>query len=109
MSAALVVVIVIVVALAVAVIALIVSRLVAAQRVAPPPPPAQAPGYRHSPETVRYYGQAAPAPEAGPRPAEKPADRDPRHAPLPRCPACGTATAYGDEKCRKCGRDLRQA
>jgi hypothetical protein len=32
-----------------------------------------------------------------------PKSRDPRTEPLPRCPGCGTAIAYGEEKCPKCG------
>jgi uncharacterized OB-fold protein len=34
---------------------------------------------------------------------------DPRKELLPRCPACGTATGYDDERCHKCGLALKQA
>lgn len=37
-----------------------------------------------------------------------PKSRDPRTEPLPRCPGCGTAIAYGEEKCPKCGLATRK-
>ena len=107
MSAAVVAVIIIVIISVLVVLALVASRIAAGT--ARPPltlPTGQAPEYKHRLESVRYYGQTAPAsPEKTERAGDR-SDEDPRHAPLPRCPSCGAAAAYGDDKCRKCGRDL---
>jgi hypothetical protein len=59
-----------------------------------------------------YRIDAKPAEYVGPLPLDQmaphdtsiiPKRRDPRTEPLPRCPRCGTAIAYGEEKCPKCG------
>lgn len=38
--------------------------------------------------------------------SERPRKKDMRDAPLPRCPKCGNAIAYMEEKCSKCGADV---
>lgn len=107
MSAAVALLIVVIVVAAIAFVAFLASRIAAV-------PPAQedertrglAPGYRHAPETVRYYGQQAPDREQKPSVSEKRVSGDPRQTPLPRCPACGAAIAYGEVRCPKCGTEL---
>lgn len=75
-------------------------------------PQRQAPEYKHNPASVQYYGTKE-AKEGGPKPPSKkectdPRPRDPRKAPLPRCPHCGKALGYGDLRCPRCGLDLGQ-
>ena len=110
MGAAVAAVIVIVTAAAIALTVFVATRYLSTQRSALlPPSPGSGPEYKHRPETVKYYGQPAPSPPGKPMTPEKPTSNDPRHVPLPRCPGCGAATAYGDDKCRKCGLDLKKA
>lgn len=65
----------------------------------------------------QYRIDAMPAECVGPLPIYQtaphdtsmiPKRRDPRTEPLPRCPRCGTAIAYGEEKCPKCGFVMRK-
>jgi hypothetical protein len=63
----------------------------------------QPPPYRIDVMPAEYVG---PLPLDQMAPHDKsiiPKRRDPRTEPLPRCPGCGTAIAYGEEKCPKCG------
>jgi hypothetical protein len=106
MSATAIIVVIVIVVSALAVLVFVASRIAAGTARQPSTSrPSQGPEYRHSPETVQYYGQVPMASEKQSLPDKRPAP-DPRRAPLPRCPGCGAATAYGDQKCRRCGRDL---
>lgn len=105
MSAAVVLVIVVVTISAIAFIAFIAYR-VAAATTPTARPSGTGPAYKHTPESVKYYGQEGLPRDLEPKAAENKNQKDPRHTPLPRCTACGAAAAYGDEKCRKCGSDF---
>jgi hypothetical protein len=109
MSAALVLVVVIVIVAAIAFIALVATRAAGASR-APRVMPQEGapPEYKHRPETVSYYGHP-PEHDRTAKSGERKMPPDPRQAPLPRCPACGAAIAFGDVKCPKCGHDLSGA
>ena len=61
------------------------------------------PAYSAGPASVVYYkNQHQPDPPIG-NALTYSTRRDPRNAPLARCPKCGTAIAFRDEQCPKCG------
>jgi len=68
----------------------------AAQATQPPP-------YRIDAKPAEYVSPPPPHQVAPQDTRTIPRSRDPRTEPLPRCPGCGTAIAYGEEKCPKCG------
>ena len=107
MSAAVALLLVIIVVVAIAFVAFLASRIAAAS---PPQTNERSggpvPGYKHSPETVSYYGQQPAQREPMPSAPDRHVSTDPRQTPLPRCPACGAAIAYGDLRCPKCGSNL---
>ncbi|HEX7391957.1 MAG TPA: hypothetical protein VF374_03290 [Thermoplasmata archaeon] len=66
------------------------------------------PGYTHDPRHMEYYRPQIGHIEVPPQsPAEAATTRDPRKEPLPRCPGCGTAIGFDDERCQKCGLTLK--
>lgn len=104
---------VLIVMVALVLLALIAFAVIRTRATAPDMPIAHThspnvPGYTHDPRHMEYYRpqidrEETPAP--GPTEAAKP--RDPRKEPLPRCPGCGTAIGYDDERCHKCGLQLK--
>lgn len=65
------------------------------------------PGYKHDLSQVQYFDHPKGATSQGSEATEpnKPKHEDARSKPLPRCVFCGTALAFGDSKCHKCGRE----
>lgn len=66
------------------------------------------PGYTHDPRHMEYYRPQITHQEQAPTMPEPVKPNDPRKEPLPRCPACGTAIGYDDERCHKCGLTLKE-
>ncbi len=66
------------------------------------------PGYTHDPRHMEYYRPQITHQEQPPAETVRASSGDPRKKPLPRCPSCGTAIGYDDERCHKCGLTLRQ-
>lgn len=62
------------------------------------------PLYSQQPKWFDYY-RVGPAREASERGSMSTA---PRKDSLPRCPNCATAIAYEQERCHKCGEELRK-
>lgn len=94
-------------------LALIVFAVLKTRSRAPTPPTAHThasnvPGYTHDPRHMEYYRpQISRQDDARPKP-EPPRPNDPRKEPLPRCPSCGAAIGYDDERCYKCGLVLKE-
>lgn len=70
-------------------------------------PPAHAPAYRRDEGAVEYVQeQRGAAPDKA---TAKAGATDPRFRPLPRCPRCGTAIGFGQDKCHSCGDELTRS
>jgi len=69
----------------------------------------QGPAYRQNPASVEYYRPEPESQHAGNvDPVSRPKPIDPRKMPLPRCPRCGAAIAFTDERCPKCRQALER-
>ncbi|OGS43413.1 MAG: hypothetical protein A3K76_02900 [Euryarchaeota archaeon RBG_13_57_23] len=80
-------------------------------RINTPPTAVAGPGYKHDLSRVQYFGQsAARSPEQHEElQLTSVKHEDLRNKPLPRCPFCETALAFGDVRCPKCGKELQQS
>jgi len=79
--------------------------LVLRKRALSPRRDAAIPGYRHDLSRVQYtVHQPNPTSESREKKqGDKERRMDIRHRPLPKCGSCGSALAYGDTRCAKCG------
>lgn len=69
----------------------------------------QGPAYRQNIESIEYYKQEPGTQQSRSADSDpEPKAADPRKMPLPRCPKCGAAIAYTDERCPKCARTLER-
>lgn len=65
------------------------------------------PAYKQNLDAVRYSVRLSGVAEHhGHASGEGSKGIDPRNAPLPRCPKCGAAVSYLDDRCSKCGHAL---
>jgi len=91
---------------------LVVLFFVRAQKRSATRPPLvnQGPAYRKNLASIGYYRPEQDSPKTGDvRSVSEPRQTDPRKMPLPRCPKCGVAIAFTDERCPKCLQALERA
>jgi len=104
---------VLIVIVALVLLALIAFAVIRSRAAAPVMPIAHThspnvPGYTHDPRHMEYYRPQIGHMEVPPQSTDEAAKtRDPRKKPLPRCPGCGTAIGFDDERCHKCGLTLK--
>jgi hypothetical protein len=105
MSTALAVALILIAIMAIAAMA-VVLLLVTRAKPAPRPQAVPPPGYKNDLDQVQYFSHSRKEHHEPPQPRGKQGGivEDPRSKPLPRCIFCGTALAFGDSKCNKCGR-----
>lgn len=65
-----------------------------------------APEYQMRPSSVEYYGIYSPTKAGAPDEPKKSREAEKRRDYLPRCPECGGAIGYAEERCPHCGLTL---
>lgn len=71
--------------------------------------PSAGPAYKHNLASINYHSPDRNSQSNECAKATSSAEHaDPRSKSLPRCPTCGAATAFLDERCAKCGEILQR-